>query len=154
MLTLEKFIETTKQTISDISPKCPRHISLACDEIGVSWVTGGQGGGSCYDYDDETDDDGNYSDPHYEISTDEEPDFMALEIALSVLLGAHGYSPTDAQFTETRDLVKEIIMESGDESENEYYGNYTDSSYHTVSLTRLFNEINPLLRKYKIENIL
>jgi len=80
-----------------------------------SWVTGGVGGGSCWDEGDNGD--GSYQDPHYDRESEEPVPIVLLENFL------REYYP-DLSLSQYRDLMSHV--QTTDWGENEYYGNYTN----------------------------
>ena len=86
------------------------------------WLTGGQGGGNCWD-----------SEPsYYPIDTEKEPNLTGLdEILMEV-------SP-NLTFLQYR-LIEKLI-EYDTKTYNEYYGNYTIYSLKTLKLKDLYDKL-------------
>lgn len=94
------------------------------------WVTGGIGGGSCWD---EPGDD-----PHYEISGQEEPEDNTIDVILKTLAP----EITIEAFLKDDDEYK--FWDEEYDSEYEYYGNHTEYSVKKLNLEILFEEIKKL----------
>lgn len=94
------------------------------------WVTGGIGGGSCWD---EADDD-----PHYELCGQEEPEDNTIDVILKSLLP----EVTIEVFLKEDDEYK--FWDEEYDSEYEYYGNHTEYSVKKLNLEILFEEMKKL----------
>lgn len=111
-----------------VSYKDKRKSGLAMtDYLRVSWMSGGVGGGSCWN-------DGSGPDPHYAIEGDPEPDFEDLENVLVAVCPNIG-------FLAFKKVMREANIETGSETEYEYYGNSTTYSYKQVQLGNLYKAL-------------
>lgn len=95
------------------------------DCLRVSWRSGGIGGGSCWDEGESR---------HYPIIGDPEPEFEDLDLLLEAIC-------PDVSFLNYKKLMKESLMETGSETEYEYYGNSTTYSYKQIELKKLYDAL-------------
>lgn len=95
----------------------PPHISTG------QWITGGIGGGSCWDT-------GEGPDPHYSKDAEPEPEFVQLDKLLEIVWPAI----THLQY---KNLVRELITIK-ESSDNDYYGNYTNWSEKKIDIAALY----------------
>lgn len=86
------------------------------------WIVGGQSGGSCWDEGDST---------YYALSTDDEPEPEVLDDILDMTM-------PDLTFREYRALVKTDAVQYTRDSQNEYYGNWTEYRVRTIHLDKLW----------------
>lgn len=92
------------------------------DYIKESWITGGMGGGSCWD-DGETDN-------HYAIENEQEPELTGLFTIMEAI------SP-DLSFLKARKLME--LIKYDNYTDNEYYGNYYHFGVKYVDLRELYD---------------
>lgn len=92
------------------------------DRLQIRWITGGMGGGSCWDTGDE--------DHHYSRTSDEEPEFDLLDKLIE-----HYYP--DIRMIKYKRLVQQCV-ERTEEHENEYYGNYIDYGVKRLNLLKFY----------------
>lgn len=92
------------------------------------WVVGGQSGGSCWD-----EGESSYS----SIDTEDEPDQKILDAILDDAFA-------DLTFREYRILQKAEVMRYERESQNEYYGNYTEYRVRTLDLRKLYDTLHDI----------
>lgn len=90
----------------------------------TQWISGGVGGGSCWDDGDE--------DHHYSISGEKEANLIELEDLLLKLVPNISY----LQFRKIEGIIKHDVYEV-----NEYYGNSTTYNYKILNLKELFDKL-------------
>lgn len=100
------------------------------DCIGIKWMSGGVGGGSCWD-----EGDGNN---HYSIEGDSKPEFEDLDLILEKVM-------SNITFLQYKKLCKFLIKEKS-WSEDEYYGNSTNYIINYIFIDELYD--------YLMENLI
>jgi hypothetical protein len=88
------------------------------------WVVGGMSGGSCWG-----------DDADKPISAHAEPEFVDLDNLLTLIC-------PNISFLQYKSILN--IVESKDDRENEYYGNYTEYEVKYISLGSLYNKLKDL----------
>jgi hypothetical protein len=91
-------------------------------EIRIEWTVGGVTGGSCWGTE------------HIPRNAEPEPEFKDLDKILEQLC-------PDISFLQYKRLCREVI-EIGEDTRNDYYGNYRDEAYKKVSLCRLWRVLS------------
>ena len=87
--------------------------------FGIEWISGGQGGGNCYD-----------DQPiHYPVESSPEPDFTDLDRILEHICPDLGFL--------TYKRLRSEIVQVGFRNETEYYGNWTRYSQKWVKVEDL-----------------
>jgi hypothetical protein len=99
-----------------------RRNTIQGDFIQISWCTGGQTGGSCWN-------DGKEG-RHYAIDSSPEPEFEALDTILEKFY-------PEISFMAYKRMVQTLIK-STDYCDNEYYGNYYSYAVKYVDLKELY----------------
>jgi len=106
-----------------ISPKEKKsEIDLNITYLETHWMSGGTGGGSCWDDGEE--------DRHYGIEGDSEPEFTILDNFLLEVC-------PDITFLQYKKITPKITQSEW--SENEYYGNSTDYTSKSIKLKDLYD---------------
>lgn len=95
----------------------------------IKWMTGGMGGGSCWD-------DGSQPTHHYSIDGEPEPDFDDLDTLLLKLC-------PDITFLQYKKLINGLVKQSS-YTEDEYYGNSTTYGVKTISLSELVAKLQEM----------
>jgi len=96
------------------------------DGFYCKWVSGGQTGGSCWDTGDAV---------HRPVSADQESE--DLEKYLEEVLGE--LCP-NLSFLQYKRLMRDLV-ERGETSESEYYGNYTEYSFKWAPLQKIYDRL-------------
>jgi hypothetical protein len=107
--------------------------------IEKKWITGGVGGGSCWDEGSEDDEDDEDNDPHYEIFGEGEPEDNTIETILKNMLPEISLE----FFLKKNDVW--IFWEFDSYSDDEYYGNSTDYETKTLKLDVLFERLKEII---------
>ena len=94
---------------------------LISSGINIRWITGGMGGGSCWDSEE-------YS--HYPRDGELEPEFNEL---INIL---DEFCP-NISYTKFRKLTADCVKVKT-ETQNDYYGNYSNYSVKSVNMEELF----------------
>jgi hypothetical protein len=94
----------------------------ADDYLYEQWVTGGQGGGSCWG-----------DDADRPVEPEPEPEFADLDAILETIC-------PNITFLQYKSVVASVVRR-GDRSVREYYGNYTDYGVKTVRLGDLYEKL-------------
>ena len=98
------------------------------------WITGGIGGGSCWDEGGEEDD------PHYELNGTDEPEDNTIEIIFKNMMPEIHYKAFVENVEDWR------IWETDFDSEGEYYGNSTDYTIKKLNFEYLFERMKKLIK--------
>jgi hypothetical protein len=96
------------------------------DYLQITWVSGGVTGGSCWD-------DGTH-DNHRPVSGEPEPDFTDLDNLLATVC-------PNISFLLYRKVMRDANVETGSNTEYEYYGNSTEHSYKRLQLGNLYKAL-------------
>ena len=91
----------------------------------VSWCTGGEEGGSCWD---------EYEPQHCPRETEQEPEDTYLDIILEDAF-------PELSFLQYRRLLKAEIYDRRTHHSNDYYGNWSLYSYRKLNLKNLYNAL-------------
>lgn len=92
------------------------------------WVTGGRTGGSCWDEGEST---------YYSRDAEDEPEETVLDEILDDVF-------PDLTFREYRALKRAGVYDVQNNSESEYYGNYTDYKVRTLDLVKLYKALHQI----------
>lgn len=98
------------------------------------WITGGIGGGSCWDEGIEGDD------PHYELNGTPEPEDNTIEIIFKNMMPEIHYKAFVKNVDDWR------IWDTDFDSEGEYYGNSTDYTIKKLNFEYLFERMKKLIK--------
>ena len=93
--------------------------------VWISWATGGQSGGSCWDTGDSV-----YSSDDGEL----EPEFDDLDKILEIIC-------PEVSFLQYKKILREVIKNNS-YRDDDYYGNYTNIAQKYVLLKDLYNALN------------
>lgn len=96
------------------------------DYLAETWMSGGVGGGSCWDNDNSS---------HYSIDADPEPDFTSLDSVLEKVCPGITY-------LQYKKLASSLKIERHERHRDEYYGN---STKHTTKAIRIGDLYKTLL---------
>ncbi len=99
-----------------------RGATLVGNFIQVSWTTGGESGGSCWDSGESV---------HHPVSTDREPEFTELDLVLEKVY-------PDLSFLGYKEVIRELVHYT-DYTRDEYYGNYYIYGVKYVNLQELYD---------------
>lgn len=100
------------------------------------WVVGGQSGGSCWDEGEST---------HYALSTDDEPELEVFDEILEMAI-------PDLTFREYRAVMKQDVITYRRDSQNEYYGNWTEYMVRTIDLDKLWRALVDIQAEREVAN--